>query len=224
MAFYLRSGGGVRYLNAFEGGAQEDRIDGGAHQVCEHLAARLGPRVRLGQPVRAIDQTGDKAIVHADGEAGYACDAVVVAVPPILADAIEYQPALPVGRAGAGTGRGSAVKVHLVYAAPVWRDHGLSGWSVSSRGPLLSTVDDSPADGGVGVLTGFVTGAEAHRFAALSRRGPASGGARPGGTAVPRTAATDRVPRHRLGERAIQPRLLRGPVRTGRLGDRAART
>ncbi len=68
MAFYLRSGGGVRYLNAFEGGAQQDRVDGGAHQVCEHLAARLGPRVRLGQPVRAIHQTGDKAIVHADGD------------------------------------------------------------------------------------------------------------------------------------------------------------
>ncbi|MFD0632184.1 FAD-dependent oxidoreductase [Catenulispora yoronensis] len=28
MAFYLRSGGGLRYLNAFEGGAQEYRVDG----------------------------------------------------------------------------------------------------------------------------------------------------------------------------------------------------
>jgi monoamine oxidase len=31
----------------------------------------------------------------------------------------------------------------------------------------LSTVDDSPADGRVGVLTGFVTGGAARRFAAL---------------------------------------------------------
>jgi monoamine oxidase len=60
------------------------------------------------------------------------------------------------------------VKVHLVYPEPIWRDHGLSGWSVNAGGPLLSTVDDSPADGAVGVLTGFVTGAEAHRYAALA--------------------------------------------------------
>ncbi|MEU6234825.1 FAD-dependent oxidoreductase [Kitasatospora sp. NPDC047058] len=71
------------------------------------------------------------------------------------------------------------MKVHLVYPAPLWREHGLSGWSVNAEGPLLSTVDDSPgfapaggaagtrADGPAGVLTGFVTGAEAHRFAAL---------------------------------------------------------
>jgi monoamine oxidase len=47
MAFYLRSGGGTSYLNRFEGGAQSDRIDGGAHQLCEQLAAGLGER-RLG--------------------------------------------------------------------------------------------------------------------------------------------------------------------------------
>lgn len=167
MAFYLRSGGGIGYLNAFEGGAQQDRIDGGAHQLCEQLAARLGERVRRGQPVDAIHQDGHEATVHAAGHA-YHCDAVVVAVPPLLADAIDYQPGLPVYRAGERTGRGSAVKVHLIYAAPLWRAHGLSGWSVSSQGPLLSTVDDSPADGAVGVLTGFVTGSEAYRFAALT--------------------------------------------------------
>jgi monoamine oxidase len=59
------------------------------------------------------------------------------------------------------------VKVTLGYPQPIWRDHGLSGWSVNAAGPLLSTVDDSPAAGGAGVLTGFVTGAEAHRYGAL---------------------------------------------------------
>lgn len=167
MAFYLRSGGGTRYLNAFEGGAQQDRIAGGAHQLCERLAAGLGGRVRLGDPVHAVHQDEDGVTVHSAGGASRA-DAVVVAVPPLLADAIEYRPGLPVRRAGEGTARGCAVKVHLVYPEPLWRAHGLSGWSVNAEGPLLSTVDDSPADGRVGVLTGFVTGSEAHRFAALS--------------------------------------------------------
>ncbi|MET9954348.1 FAD-dependent oxidoreductase [Streptomyces sp. NPDC006339] len=166
VAFYLRSGGGLRYLNAFEGGAQQDRIDGGAHQVCERLAARLGARVRLGEPVRAVDQDDDGVTVHgASGE--HRADVAVMALPPLLADAVAYRPGLPARRASDRTARGCAVKVHLVYPAPVWRDHGLSGWSVNAEGPLLSTVDDSPAGAGVGVLTGFVTGDEAHRFAAL---------------------------------------------------------
>ena len=64
MAFYLRSGGGIRYLNAFEGGAQQWRIDGGAHLLCEALADRLGERVRLRHPVSAIDQDDDEVVVR----------------------------------------------------------------------------------------------------------------------------------------------------------------
>ncbi|MER7580145.1 FAD-dependent oxidoreductase [Kitasatospora sp. NPDC097691] len=166
LAFYLRSGGGLRYLNAFAGGAQQDRIDGGAHQLCERLAERLGDRVRLGEAVRAVHQDDDAVTVHT-GRGAHRADVAVLALPPLLADAIAHEPALPVPRAGERTARGCAVKVHLVYPAPLWRDHGLSGWSVNARGPLLSTVDDSPGSG-IGVLTGFVTGAEAHRFGALT--------------------------------------------------------
>ncbi|MFJ4092886.1 flavin monoamine oxidase family protein [Kitasatospora sp. NPDC089913] len=175
MAFYLRSGGGLRYLNAFEGGAQEDRVAGGAHLLCERLAARLTDRrpgsVRLGEPVRSVVQDGEGVTVHTEGGAAYRADVAVVALPPLLAESLDFRPVRPAPRAGERTGRGCAVKVNLVYPAPVWREHGLSGWSVNARGPLLSTVDDSPADAPdgsrVGVLTGFVTGAEAHRYAAL---------------------------------------------------------
>lgn len=173
MAFYLRSGGGIRYLNAFEGGAQQWRIDGGAHLLCLALAERLGERVRLRHPVCAIDQDADEVVVHCvsavDGtRSEYRADRVVVAVPPLLAQRIEFRPALRAPRATAATGRGCAVKVHLSYPAPIWREHGLSGWSVSAHGPLLSTVDDSPPDESAGVLTGFVTGAAASAFGALS--------------------------------------------------------
>ncbi|MFI9593306.1 flavin monoamine oxidase family protein [Nonomuraea sp. NPDC052265] len=166
LAFYLRSGGGLRYLNAFAGGAQEDRVDGGAHQVCLRLAARLGDRVRLGEPVSAVHQ--DASGVDVVTATGFTrADAVVVAVPPSLADAVDFRPGLPAPRSGPRTAPGCAVKVHLVYPAPLWREQGLSGWSVSADGPLLSTVDDSPAGGSAGVLTGFVTGAQAKAFAAL---------------------------------------------------------
>jgi monoamine oxidase len=172
MAFYLRSGGGIRYLNAFEGGAQQWRIDGGAHLLCLALAERLGDRVRLNHPVRAIDQDADGVVVQCvegvDGRRSeYRADRVVVAIPPLLAQRIEFRPALRAPRATAATGRGCAIKVHLGYPAPVWRDRGLSGWSVSANGPLLSTVDDSPPDESAGVLTGFVTGAAASTFTGL---------------------------------------------------------
>jgi monoamine oxidase len=173
MAFYLRSGGGIRYLNAFEGGAQQWRVDGGAHLLCRALADRLGERVHLQQPVCAIDQDAEEVVVHSvsavDGtRSEYRADRVVVAVPPLLAQRIEFRPALPAPRATAATGRGCAVKVHQRYPAPIWREHGLSGWSVSAHGPLLSTVDDSPPDESAGVLTGFVTGAAASSFSSLS--------------------------------------------------------
>ncbi|RZT25339.1 monoamine oxidase [Mycobacterium sp. BK558] len=173
MAFYLRSGGGIRYLNAFEGGAQQWRIDGGAHLLCLALAEQLGERVRLGQPVHAIDQDGGGVVVRCVSDidttrSEYRADRVVVAVPPLLAQQIEFRPALRAPRATAVTGRGCAVKVHLGFPAPLWRQQGLSGWSVSTDGPLLSTVDDSPPDESAGVLTGFVTGAAASAFSALS--------------------------------------------------------
>lgn len=173
MAFYLRSGGGIRYLNAFEGGAQQWRIDGGAHLLCAALADRLGASLRLNSPVSAITQDANGVVVqfspNADGSsAEVRGDRVVVAIPPLLARQIVFDPALRQPRATAATGRGSAVKVQLGYPAPIWRERGLSGWSVSSSGPLLSTVDDSPPDDSVGVLTGFVTGAAARAFSALS--------------------------------------------------------
>ncbi|MGE2834243.1 flavin monoamine oxidase family protein [Mycobacterium sp. SMC-4] len=173
MAFYLRSGGGLQYLNAFEGGAQQWRIDGGAHLLCEALASQLGDRVHLRQPVQAIDQDADGvevlSVSDTDGAwSVYRADRVVVAVPPLLAQRIEFRPGLPAPRATAATGKGCAIKVQLGFPAPLWRDHGLSGWSVSTGGPLLSTVDDSPTDESAGVLTGFVTGAEATDFSRLT--------------------------------------------------------
>jgi monoamine oxidase len=168
VAFYLRSGGGISYLNDFEGGAQDGRIDGGAHRVCELLAERLpAGSIRLGEPVGAVEDLGDGVRVQT-GSTTYDAEAVIIAVPPLLAEQLDVDPAPAHPRATRRTGRGCAVKVHLVYPEPSWRRHGLSGWSVNAEGPLLSTVDDTPYLGSVGVLTGFVTGAEAHRYAALS--------------------------------------------------------
>ena len=168
VAFYLRSGGGISYLNDFEGGAQDCRVDGGAHRVCEALAERLpAGSIRLGEPVLGVHDDGETVRVRT-GRTTYDADSVILAIPPLLAEGLALEPAPTTPRATGLTGRGCAVKVHLVYPEPSWRRDGLSGWSVNAEGPLLSTVDDTPYLGTVGVLTGFVTGADAHRYAALS--------------------------------------------------------
>lgn len=173
MAFYLRSGGGLRYLNAFRGGAQEWRIAGGSQQVCEALAQKLGDAVLLSHTVTAVHQDRGEVVVQcvsdADGTASrFRADRVVVAVPPQLAQRIDFEPELPCPRATPATGRGCAVKVQFGFTSPLWRTHGVSGWSVSSEPPLLLTVDDSPPDESAGVLTGFVVGQAAHEFSAMT--------------------------------------------------------
>ncbi len=167
MAFYLSSGGGLQYLNAFEGGAQEYRIDGGAHQLCVKLGAAIGDSISLNTQVLSVHQ--DKSGASVTSSAGEIhCDKVVIALPPLLANDIDFKPSLDVSRAGSETSPGCVVKANVIYPTPVWREFGLSGWSVSARGPLLSTVDDSPADRSVGVLTGFITGEQAKEFSKLS--------------------------------------------------------
>jgi len=169
LGFALRSGGGPLYLGGLEGGARGSHVAGGAHRLCERLAASLGDRVRLRAPVRALHQDRNGVTVHS-AAGSLRCDSVVVAVPPALADAIDHRPRLAAPRAGVRVGPGRVVKVHLVYPRPVWRDQGLCGWSVSATGPLLSTMDESGSTGGVGTLAGLVTGRRARRFRLLDGR------------------------------------------------------
>ena len=90
----------------------------------------------------------------------------------MLAGPIRYAPRLP-GDARAllrSAPPGRLIKVEAIYDRPFWRDAGLSGQVISDTGPVDSTFDNSPPDGSIGVLFGFVGGDETRRFARLSRR------------------------------------------------------
>lgn len=148
------------------GRAEEQRFVGGSHLVAVRHAERLGPAVRLGQPVRAVHQDGDGATVHSDG-LSLRCRDVVMAVPPPLAARVAYQPSLPAERDQftQSTPMGSAVKVFSIYDHPFWRDDGLSGTSFCGSDHLInSTIDGSPLEGGAGILTAFIHGRQAQRF------------------------------------------------------------
>jgi monoamine oxidase len=147
------------------GGAQEERFAGGSQEVAIQVAKRLGSAVRLEHPVRRIARRGRGARVVADG---LTIDArqVIVAVPPVLAAKIDYTPKLPASKRKIYRAMvpGKLIKAEAIYDRPFWRDAGLSGQSASDVGPANTTFDNSPPDGSVGVLFGFVGGNSATAF------------------------------------------------------------
>lgn len=76
------------------GGAQDSRFVGGSQLVATRPAEELDGRVHLSAPVRRISQ--DAAGVTVVSDAGdWRADRVIVAVPPLLASRIVWDPLLP---------------------------------------------------------------------------------------------------------------------------------
>lgn len=167
--FYVSAAGSFDKLIDTEGGAQQDRLEGGAQALSLGLAASLGERVRLGAPVRRVEQSEDGVRMIADGVEVEARNAIV-ATPPAVAARIEFEPALPEGRQrlAAQMRPGRLNKCIALYEAPFWRENGLSGESVTDAGPVTLTFDCSPRDGSAGVMLGFVGGPEADEMAAMA--------------------------------------------------------
>jgi monoamine oxidase len=163
--FYVSSAGTFDDLIGTSGGAQDRRFVGGSQRVSLAMAAELGERVRLSQPVTRIAhdaggvQVGDLRARHA-----------IVAIPPALTCRIAYDPPLPgfrdqlVQRMPQGT----VWKCMAIYDEPFWRAEGLTGQATSDAGPVRVTFDNSPPDGKVGVLLGFLEGDFARRAGRLS--------------------------------------------------------
>ncbi len=165
MLFYAKAGSGFMTLVSTEGGAQQDRFDGGAQLVTIRVAEQLGDCVRLSSPVRRITQDDDGVQAEGDGFSvrGRRC---VVTVPLALAGRIEYRPAMPSLRdqLTQRTPMGSVIKVQVVYQTPFWREEGLSGRVVSDTGPVRITFDNTPRKGSPGVLVTFIEGGDGRRY------------------------------------------------------------
>jgi monoamine oxidase len=166
--FYVRSAGSFEALIDTDGGAQQDRVVGGSQLISIRMAEGLGERVVLDSPVRRISQVDGGVTVEADGVLVRA-RRVIVAVPPVLASRISYDPPLPAVRDGLTQrmAQGSVVKCMAIYGEPFWRDDGLSGQVTSADGPVSVAYDNSPPDGSPGVLLAFLEGRAARRASGL---------------------------------------------------------
>lgn len=162
---YLRRGHSLEEVAAIGAGAQETRIVEGMQSVSLRMAMALDDRVRLGEPVHAIEQ-GEDGVVVRTARATHRARLVVVTVPPALSGRIHYQPGLP-ARRDAATQRlpmGSAIKYVVQYDQPFWRTAGLSGEASSDGGVIDMAVDGCSADGSVSALVAFAVGATARRW------------------------------------------------------------
>lgn len=167
--YYIHAAGGLDVMIGTTGGAQQDRIVGGAQPVALGLARELGGRVQLDHPVERIEWHDAGALVRAAGRVVRA-RRVVIAVPPPLAARIRFSPGLPGGRDQL-TQRmpmGRVIKVNVVYETPFWRAYGWSGQANSATRPLGTVFDNSPPDAGTGMLVGFLEGRHADLGARLT--------------------------------------------------------
>jgi monoamine oxidase len=152
------------------GDAQADRVIGGTQPVARRMADKLKSEIKLNQPVRRIQWSDKGAVVQSD-DLAVTARRVIVCVPPVLAGAIEYSPALPTNRMQVTQRwpQGLVIKVSMVYAAPFWRDDGLNGTSYDHISVMGETADSSnPAEySKTGILTGFVYSDNARKVAPL---------------------------------------------------------
>lgn len=164
--FYIRSAGGLSLLIDSEGGAQQDRLEGGVQPLAEAICRELSDSVVLEQPVTAIRQT--ESSVQVETASGtWSSERVIVTVPPPLAARIDYQPPLPADRDQL-TQRvfmGSVMKCIAAYPEPFWRQAGFSGQAILSEGPVSAVFDASSEDAAPALLLGFVEAGAARKFA-----------------------------------------------------------
>lgn len=156
--FYVHSGTDLDVLLGTENGAQATRVVGGMQRVAEALAK--GVDVRLSTPARTLVQNGEIVTVN-DVRARHA----IVALPPKLAAKLVPERAALADR----TPMGRVIKHTAIYERPFWRERGLSGMSVSDRGPIHVVFDNSPPGEAppVGILMGFSEADEAKKLGAL---------------------------------------------------------
>jgi monoamine oxidase len=172
---YLRSAGGLLPVILNDGGAQDQRIEGGSQVISERLAADLGERVLLGRAVLRIDDPPNGPVRVVTSRETLAAERVIVAMAPADTMRIEFTSGLPKPRLELASGwarlpRLPLVKAAMLYDTPFWRADGLNGAMQSDRSPIQLVFDNSPQDASMGVLSCFLSVVECPHLADRAAR------------------------------------------------------
>jgi monoamine oxidase len=150
-------------INSMGGAASEAESAGwflkeGIGGLLAHLAEDLKSAIHLDAPVQRISRK--QGVFEIESPKGkFSAKDVIVAVPPQLYRSLGVYDLLPknVSDEFDLIRPGNVIKTILVFRKPWWRESGLTGRSISSYGKFNATVDSSPEDGSLGVLTLFST-------------------------------------------------------------------
>ena len=166
----------VNMIGSGEGEAEQFRVKGGAQTMAKIIAAQLGDKLILGNPVRQITQDGRGVTVSTDNVSVRA-RRVIVATGTAMANFIRFDPVLPANRAllQQRMPQGEVWKIWLCYDRAWWRGtkRHLNGETVSinptdfianSRDAGLGPGEDQP-----GLMNAFIAGDRAREFAAMTR-------------------------------------------------------
>lgn len=129
------------------GGAQQDLIVGGMQGVAEHIARKLGEEcVLLENPVLRIQQNNESIKVITPNLTVQA-QQIIIAIPPILASRIIFEPELPLLKSQLmdRSAPGQGIKWHAVYKEPFWRLNGFTGQGADMDSVPNVTIDCSPS-------------------------------------------------------------------------------
>lgn len=153
---YITAAGGIDHMLDVQDGQQQERITEGCQEITRRLADQLGERVKVGTPVRRIEQKDGYVTLHTDSTSITANYALVTTAPSHRAD-IEFEPALPEKTAGLTRTwpLGVLSKAFVAYERPFWRDQGHSGEALRDSGTVFITFDVSPGGDGPGILMTF---------------------------------------------------------------------
>jgi len=112
--------------------------------LAEDLAGDLGDRLRLNEPVIRIERRPSGVRVVSSSGAIEARE-VLVALPPVMANKLDFRPALPASLKNAlGVWEsGAVVKILVRYPKPFWRERDLSGMVMWRDMPGLFACDAS---------------------------------------------------------------------------------
>lgn len=151
-------------------GAQERRFVGGSQLIPLRLANKLGDLVALKAPVERIVQRDGQVRVHT-GRGVVRAKRVIVAAPPPMVLDIDWFPKLPVRRKQLlrSLDMGQLMKCDAIYSTPFWRADGLNGFGINDSGAARAVFDNTPADGGPGVLLAFVGGSTWRTYGVMSK-------------------------------------------------------
>lgn len=110
------------------GGAQQDRLEGGAISIVEAMKELLKDKVHVNSRVKCIKQENQKVFVQTDHQ-NSEFDVVICCVPINQVLNIKFEPFLEPERIQElkQFEIGNVIKIGVVYQQPFWRKSGLSG-------------------------------------------------------------------------------------------------